>query len=105
MPVIQHRFPLDFRQHMHSFCIRRAGKYREQTGNAGGRKEGRFARCQCWELKNAKSFPYVKEILKSRQRFRLLFIDTKGREKGEVPEPGILFLLLSQIINLLKWLW
>lgn len=47
----------------------------------GGGKEGRFVHCQCWELKNAKSFPYVKEILKSRQHFLSLFIDNKDREK------------------------
>jgi len=42
---------------------------------------GRCVHCQCWELKNAKSFPYVKEILKSRQHFLSLFIDNKDREK------------------------
>lgn len=51
------------------------------TGSRQGMLAGRFVRCRCWELKNAKSFPYVKEILKSRQHFLSLFIDNKYREK------------------------
>lgn len=38
-------------------------------------------RCQRWELRNAKSVPYVKEILGSRQHFLPLFIDNKDMEK------------------------
>lgn len=72
---------LQEQQHLHSCCTRRAGKHGEQAGDAGGRQEGSLVRCQRWELRNAKSVPYVKEILESRQHFLPLFIDNKDMEK------------------------
>lgn len=72
---------LQEQQHLHSCCPRRAGKHGEQAGDAGGRQEGSLVRCQRWELRNAKSVPYGKEILESRQRFLPLFIDNKDMEK------------------------
>lgn len=64
----------------------------------GGGVEGRLVCCQCWELRNAKSIPYAKEILKPRQHFLSFLIDNKDMEKerGRLREPGIFFFYKQQ---------
>lgn len=75
-----------------------SGRHREQEGLGGGGIEGRLVCCQCWELRNAKSIPYAKEILKPRQHFLSFLIDNKDMEKerGRLREPGIFFFYKQQ---------